>query len=236
MKKAIACGSLSLVALALALVACSKPTSEVPPTASSSSSAPRAPTVTVTVPSSVMPTAPSPSAAASASAVASAAAPPAASAALPDLRTFPGTPAGAKALVTELARPGVDAAALTRQLRPTTADYKAIFDAKAAATIDAVYSAEWDRGSFVVSARPGQTEVKISSATIGDFKANNEKAKEFPGGYAKVASHFVGNATLYRFRFVEPGQEVGMAYDGLVHVNGHWALIPKPWRGLDDHH
>jgi hypothetical protein len=151
------------------------------------------------------------------------------------LKTFPGTAAGAKALVSEFVKPGVDAPALTKLLRPTLADYKAVFDAKAAANLDAVYSPEWERGSFVVIAKAGQTEVKISSATVADLKANNDKAKDFPGGYAKVASHLVGSSTLYRFRFVEPGQEQGNAYDGLLYVNGHWVLIPKPWRGLDDH-
>lgn len=133
-------------------------------------------------------------------------------------------------------KPGVDAPALTKLLRPTAADYKAVFDAKAAANLDAVYSPEWERGSFVVIAKAGQTEVKISSATVADLKANNDRAKDFPSGYAKVAAHLVGSSTLYRFRFVEPGQEQGNSYDGLVYVNGHWVLIPKPWRGLDDHH
>ena len=218
MKNAIAQAALSLAFV----VACSKPSTDAAP----------APIASATrVPASLSASA-TPSASVSASAAASAAPP----APPPDFKTFPGTLAGAKSLVSELVKPGVDAAALTKQLRPTTADYKTLFDAKAAATIDAVYSAEWDRGSFVVAARPGQTEVKISSATVADLKANNEKAKEFPSGYAKVASHFVANPTLYRFRFVEPGQEQGNAYDGLVYVNGHWALIPKPWRGLDDHH
>jgi hypothetical protein len=25
---------------------------------------------------------------------------------------------------------------------------------------------------------------------------------------------------------------LGMAFDGLVHVNGRWVLMPKPWRAL----
>lgn len=25
---------------------------------------------------------------------------------------------------------------------------------------------------------------------------------------------------------------LGMAYDGLIYVNGHWAWFPKPWRVL----
>ena len=207
--------------LALALFACSKPSSQAAPVASAS---------VASLPSASASASPPPSASPSSSAS------PAPAAALPDVKTFPGTAAGAKALVSEFVKPGVDAPALTKLLRPTAADYRAVFDAKAAANLDAVYSPEWERGTFVVIAKPGQTEVKISSATVADLKANNDKAKDFPGGYAKVATHLVGSATLYRFRFVEPGQEQGNAYDGLVFVNGHWVLIPKPWRGLDDHH
>ena len=35
---------------------------------------------------------------------------------------------------------------------------------------------------------------------------------------------------FYRFRFVEPGRDLGMEYDGLVHVNGHRRISPKPRR------
>jgi hypothetical protein len=45
----------------------------------------------------------------------------------------------------------------------------------------------------------------------------------------RVAEHLKPGLTLYRFKFVKPGETVGMAYDGLVHVNGHWVMLPKPW-------
>ncbi|MDB4998051.1 MAG: hypothetical protein JWM74_5483, partial [Myxococcaceae bacterium] len=107
--------------------------------------------------------------------------------------------------------------------------------AATAAKIDRVYSPEWDKGTFVVSARPGQTEVQMASATVTDLKAKNEKAKALPVPYAIVASHLVGTSTIYAFRFVEPGKNDGNTFDGLVYLNGHWVLIPKPWRGLDTH-
>ncbi|TMQ06352.1 MAG: hypothetical protein E6J91_38110 [Deltaproteobacteria bacterium] len=28
------------------------------------------------------------------------------------------------------------------------------------------------------------------------------------------------------------GEQLGMAYDGLIYVNNHWAWFPKPWRAL----
>ena len=37
----------------------------------------------------------------------------------------------------------------------------------------------------------------------------------FGGGYAKLASHLAPGVVLYRFKFVEPGRDLGMAFDGL---------------------
>ena len=33
--------------------------------------------------------------------------------------------------------------------------------------------------------------------------------------------------------FVEPGESLGLAFDGLIFVNGRWVLMPKPWRVLE---
>jgi hypothetical protein len=74
--------------------------------------------------------------------------------------------------------------------------------------------------------------VLVDAATLAELKAGT--AKDFPSGYKLVASHLIGTSRIYRFRFVEPGKELGNAYDGLTHINGHWVLIPKPWRALDD--
>ena len=201
---------LALVILALPLTACPKSsTVDLPPSPSASDSA-------------------SASASASGSDSASLAPP------LPNFKSFPNTPAGAKSLVTALATPNLDAPAATILLRPSPADYKSLFDPATATKIDTLYSPEWDRGSFVIVVRPGQTDIKMFAATPADFKAANDKSKDFPN-YQRIAPHMIGGATWYRFRFVEPGQEGGNTYDGLVYVNSHWVLIPKPWRGLDDH-
>ena len=153
----------------------------------------------------------------------------------PSLKTFPGTEAGAKALLAEFVKPGADAAGLSAQLRPSLADYKAIFDASLSAKLDKLYTPQWESGAFVVAAKQGQTVVLIDSATVAELKSGAPPAKEFPGGYKMVSAHLVGSARLYRFRFVEPGKTLGMAFDGLAFVNGHWVLVPKPWRALDDH-
>ena len=161
--------------------------------------------------------------------------PSAPSAPAPSLKTFPGTEAGARSLLSEFVKPGADTAGLSAQLRPTLADYKAIFDAPLAAKLDKLYTPQWESGAFVVAPKQGQTVVLIDSATVAELKSGAPAAKEFPGGYKMVGAHLVGTSRLYRFRFVEPGKTLGMAFDGLAFVNGHWILAPKPWRALDDH-
>lgn len=145
---------------------------------------------------------------------------------------FPGTADGAKALLAKFVAEGADAEALTGALRPTSADYAAVFTGEAAKKAEAAYAPAWDAGQLVVRPKPGQTEVLLFEATTDQIKAGDEAAKDFPGGYAGVAEQLQPGVTLYRFKFVEPGKTLGMAYDGLTHVNGRWAIFPKPWRAL----
>jgi len=143
-----------------------------------------------------------------------------------------GTEKGARALLEAFLKPGADHAALSKGLRPTSADFKSIFEGDAAASAEKTYAEPWDKGQMVVKPNPGQTELLLFSATTDELKAGAPKAKEFPGGYAKVAGLFKKGLTLYRFKFVEKGKDIGMAYDGLTFVNGHWVIVPKPWKAV----
>lgn len=145
---------------------------------------------------------------------------------------FPGTEAGAKALLEAFMKPGADLAGMSKALRPTTDDYKALYKADFAGKLEQMYGPAWDAGALVLKPKAGQTELLLFSATTADFKAGNEKAGKFPGGYKKIADQLNDGQTLYRFKFVQPGKTLGMAFDGLAHVNGHWIIVPKPWRAL----
>lgn len=146
--------------------------------------------------------------------------------------TFPGTEAGATSLLKEFLKPGADHAALSKQLRPTAADYAAVFDADSSAKVAGVYDPAWDGGQMVVAPKAGQTEVKVFSATSDEMKTWTGNAAEFPGGWKDVAAKLKPGLKIYRFKFVEPGKDLGMAFDGLIHVNGNWRMFPKPWRAL----
>ena len=145
-------------------------------------------------------------------------------------KSHPGTEDGAKALLAEFVKPGADTATLTKALRPSKADYDAVFMPDLAAKADTVYGPAWDGGQMVIAPKPGQTQVLLSSATSDDLKSWTGGAAEFPGGWKEVGTQLKPGVTFYRFKFVEPGQELGMAYDGLAYVNGNWRIFPKPWR------
>lgn len=143
---------------------------------------------------------------------------------------YAGTREGAEKLLRDLMQPGADPA-LTRSLQPRPEDYAAVFEGEVARKQEEGYKALW-ASVPPVAPKEGQTELLLASATSDELRSGAEAAKEFPGGYAQVAPHLKPGLTWYRFKFVKPGEELGMAFDGLVFVNGHWALFPKPWRNL----
>ena len=137
---------------------------------------------------------------------------------------------GAETLLKQFLLPGADHEALSRQLRPTTDDYRRVFKANFATRAEKTYTPPWDAGDMVIKPKSHQTELLLWSATSADLKQWNKKADYFPGGYRNVADQFNDGITVYRFKFVKPGEALGMAYDGLIRVNGQWRIFPKPYR------
>jgi len=141
---------------------------------------------------------------------------------------------GARALVRHLLENPDDAVELTQALRPRPEDYRAVFSAEAdAAAVEAAHAALWSAPDAAIRGKEGQTEVLIWTATGRELAAGTGDASRFPGGYEKVADRLAPELSFYRFKFVEPGATLGMAFDGLVHVNGRWCFVPKPWQALD---
>ena len=143
-----------------------------------------------------------------------------------------GDRAEAQALLQEFLKPGADPAALARELRPQTADYRAVFGAELGKAAEAMYRADWDAGRIVIQPKEGQSELKVAAASTEELQKGAGEAREFPGGYGKLAPRLAAGLTIYRFKFVQPGQSLGLAFDGLVYVNGHFAFFPKPFRIL----
>ncbi len=136
----------------------------------------------------------------------------------------------ARSLLEELQKPGADAKALTARLRPTHEDYLAVFEGDSAAKAEGGYTPAWDKGDLVITLKPDQSDLKLFHATSDELKAGGAAAQKFPGGYKQIAPMLKKGLVFYSFKFVRPGEELGLAYDGLVSVNGHWTIFPKPWR------
>lgn len=144
------------------------------------------------------------------------------------------TEEGAKAMLKAFLDPKADRVKLSLALKPQAGDYEKVFTSKeAAAKAAKAYEGLW--GSIQrrpVSPRPGQTELLLWGSTTDDLKAGKGNATKFPGGYKRIADQLKPGLKVFRWKFVEPGKTLGMAFDGLYNIDGRWVLMPKPWRAL----
>lgn len=148
---------------------------------------------------------------------------------------YPGTKDGARALLQEFMKPDTDKKKLTMDLRPTKEDYRAFYaDESTAARAETYFDKVWASGG-AVAPKEGQTELKLASATTEELSNSQGEASEFPSGMTALAStnNLKPKLTIYAFKFVKPGETMGMAFEGLTHINGHWRLFPKPWRFME---
>lgn len=147
---------------------------------------------------------------------------------------YPGTDEGARALMERLG--AVGDVALVSSLRPTRADYEAVFEPSFAARAERFYESRFwaSQPSAMPFAKPGQTELRMWNATTEELRSWTPRVQaNFPGGYEKVKDEFRPGFTVYVWKLVKPGEQYGMAFNGLVFVNQHWAYFPKPWYVLD---
>lgn len=145
----------------------------------------------------------------------------------------PGSEADARALVAAFLAPDADAVALTRALQPSEADIRAVYTDPLAANMVKVYGQVWaDPKNLTIAPRPGQSDVLLWWTTTDKLIAGDPALNWFPGGYKDVLAFMRPGFPIVRFKFVKPGETAGYAFDGLVFVNDHWVLMPKPWRLL----
>lgn len=113
------------------------------------------------------------------------------------------------------------------RFRPRPEDFARVFAPTLAETAAVAYAPMWN-GSIEITAKPDQTELLVRAARAEDLAT----AETFPGGYKQVAAHLVPKRIWIAWKYVRPQATVGMAYDGLVWLDDHFAWFPKPWRLL----
>lgn len=148
----------------------------------------------------------------------------------PASSTAKGTEAEAKEMLSGFLKPDADLKALSAALKPDKADYEAVFTAEHAAKVEAAHAPLW-AGNPALGPKEGQTELLLHAVPTSEIKTWTKNASDhLPGGYEGIKDTFKDGLTVYAFKFVKPGETLGMAFDGLVFVNGHWRLFPKPWK------
>lgn len=143
----------------------------------------------------------------------------------------PGTKAHAEAFLSQFLAPNADRVALTAALRPTEAEIRAVYQAPLADALVTMYDDMFQPG-VQIGPKQDQTDLLVWHGTTGSFRDGDPVLQDFPGGYGDVRHLMQGNYPIVRFKFVKPGEQLGMAFDGLIFINGRWVLMPKPWRAL----
>jgi len=123
---------------------------------------------------------------------------------------------------------------LAAALRPRAEDYALVFSAEVAGAARAAFDAGFARAGNPKPADPGQTQLVCHLAPAGMLASDNELSQHFPGGYRHIAGYLNPQRVWVRWKFCRPNESAGMAYDGLVWVDDHWAWFPKAYRVLGD--
>ena len=115
-------------------------------------------------------------------------------------------------------------------LRPTDDDWSTVFADDAIDDFKAYY-----QGFFLANVLPtakvNQTEIRIAGAYPDLLRTDNPLSARFPGGYRQILPLLKPENVWLSWKFTQPGQRIGMAYDGLVHLpDGRFVWFPKPWR------
>lgn len=138
-----------------------------------------------------------------------------------------------RALLQRFFDPTEDRGALTLSLKPSPEDVRAVYAEPLASALIDTYQGLFVPGA-VIEPKPEHKQLLTTFTTTGRLNAGDPVLGEFPGGYKEVLPYIVSDVPIGRFKFVEPGETLGLAFDGLIYVNERWVFMPKPWRALPD--
>lgn len=123
--------------------------------------------------------------------------------------------------------------ALTRTLRPRDSDWEQVFQGGAALRARQGYAPLWEgEPGPIIEPRRGQVEIRVVAVTAAALRDDPEAAFHFPGGYRDIVDLLVPERCWVAWTFTEPGEELGMQYNGLVYLDERFVWFPKPWRVL----
>jgi hypothetical protein len=121
---------------------------------------------------------------------------------------------------------------LVEHLRPRTGDYESVFSSATVDRARKAYESFWSRPVELERSSSQQTDVLVFAAPAGMLRGPNDLSRNFPAGYQAIAKELKPERVWLAWKYVKPGETSGMAYDGLVWIDDHWAWFPRPYRVL----
>jgi hypothetical protein len=147
-----------------------------------------------------------------------------------------------RAMLGGWAKPGVALKAAFAPLRPTPADYRAIFSEPLAGYAKDGYYPLWVEGDFALFGQwqgdgpvrppPAGAQLTIEAVTTEQLRSRTPGARRAAAKLAPQWTQYAGRLkpglTFYTFTFAH-GDDYALTFDGLVRVNGRWVIVPRPW-------
>ncbi|MFZ4701381.1 MAG: hypothetical protein ACOYMG_15125 [Candidatus Methylumidiphilus sp.] len=122
---------------------------------------------------------------------------------------------------------------ILQAVRPRDEDYAKVFAASVSEFVKEAYTKIWEQSAGKPFPDSAQTQLVCHIAPAGMLTEDNELSLHFPGGYRAVARLLNPHRVWVRWKFCRPGESIGMAYDGMVWIDDHWAWFPKAYRVLE---
>lgn len=144
----------------------------------------------------------------------------------------PGSEADARALLMKFYAPNADHEALTAALFPSKQEIQMVYQDPLASQMAAAYAAAFKPG-IKFQPKPEHDDLLVIHTSTDALLRGDDVLGEFPGGYKKVLGYMNPGYPIVRFKFITKGETLGLAFDGLVYINDHWVIMPKPWRALN---
>ncbi len=150
---------------------------------------------------------------------------------MPEAQAAAGSEADVRQLLAKFMKPGADTAALTYSLKPLPDEVRMVYREPLASKMIAMYDRLFTP-KVKIGPHAGQTKLLTFYSTTAKLASGDPMRDKFPGGYKDVYQYMKPDFPIVRFKFVKPGETLGMASDGFIFVNNHWVFMPKPWTAL----
>lgn len=120
-----------------------------------------------------------------------------------------------------------------RTLMPRAGDYDLAFTGEAVAAARRFFADWWQQQGAGVTGIDPEARIEAHLCPAGLLGDDNPLSRPFPTGYRQIADWLEPHRVWVAWRYVAPGAAGGIAMNGLVWLDDHFAWFPKPWRLRD---